>query len=248
MDAPLELTPEELNNFRVNGNYVLVEITHHVADDRTKSGIYIVNDMSEIRANSIESGEAVDLSAHLDRFGTVVKVPSTLAFSGEGKLDPNKMEWKTMVETEIGDTVWFDYRNGYYSQRFKCEGRDLRLIPYSALIVAKKSDTIKPLNGYVICTRINEGLKSKYLILEEKINTQRGIVKYVGKPNKAYANPKNPIIKEGAINVGDTVTFSQNFEVLLENVLHLHLDNDKEELRCIQDRYIVGVYGKEDNN
>jgi co-chaperonin GroES (HSP10) len=246
----IRITAEEFNSLRLINNNVAVEITHHNAEEKTNSGIVIVQDVNAFTVNSVENAENYDVSQHLDRFGTVAKIPDKLNFVKKGKqsnLDANKCEWGTEIEIHVGDLVWADYYNLSMCPIFKVEDKEYWIIGYQCLIAAKRFihkkqfnsiindenylSEIIPLNGYCLFEQINEGLQSKFLKLDEKINKQKGIVRYTGSLNKEYYSKKRVGISVGYpsddidIKPGDEVIFRNETELLLENPQHRHFED-----------------------
>jgi len=238
----IRLTAEEFDQLRLINNNVAVEITHRNLNCKTKSGLIIVNDINSFTVNSVENAESYDTSQHLDRFGTVAKLPEKLNFVPKGKasnLYSNRCEWETEIEIQVGDLVWADYYNLSYCPIFKVEDKEYWIIGYQCLIVAKRvikigennikefyKEKIINLNGFCLFEQINEGLQSKFLKLDEKINKQEGIVRYTGSMNKEYFSKKRLGIHTGypsddvELNPGDKVIFRNETERLLENSQH----------------------------
>jgi hypothetical protein len=243
----IRITAEEFSNLRLLNNNVAVEITHRNAEEMTNLGIVIVQDVNAFTVNSVENAENYDVSQHLDRFGTVAKIPDKLNFVKKGKqsnLDANKCEWGTEIEIQVGDLVWADYYNLSMCPIFKIEDKEYWIIGYQCLIVAKRNvgkfkedgmfyfyEESIPLNGYCLFEQINEGLQSKFLKLDEKINKQKGIVRYTGSLNKEYYSKKRVGISVGYpsddidIKPGDEVIFRNETERLLENPQHRHFED-----------------------
>jgi len=223
-----KLTAEEFNRIKLLNNNVAIEIVHRNEDEKTKSGLIIIQDPDLFTAKDIKTAEEYDTSQHLDRWGVVAKLPDKLHFTPKEQSSPWKCDWETEIEVRIGDEVWANYYDLHHCPIFRVEGRDYWIIQYQALIVAKRnytdltSQTIL-LNGYCLFEQINEGLKSKFLILDEKINKSKGIVKHVGSLNKnyCYANRSDDV----EVNPGDEVIFRTEAECLLENSQHRHFED-----------------------
>lgn len=229
----IKLTQNEFDNCRLLNNKVAIQIVHRNSND-LKSGLIIVQDPDMFTSKDIKGAEEYDHSQHLDRWGVVAKVPDKLHFTPRNnKTSANnwKCDWETTIEIVIGDKVWCDYFNLHYCPIIKTETNEYWIVNYQNLIVAKRQtiaagygdDDISieqtiPLNGYCLFEQINEGLTSKFLILNEKINKSKGIVKYVGSLNKNYSNIKRSDDVE--IQPGQEVIFRTEAEVLLENPQH----------------------------
>jgi hypothetical protein len=228
------LTAKEFDRMKLLNNNVAVEIIHRNANDKTNSGLIIVQDPAMLTAHDIKAAEEYDTSQHLDRWGVIVKVPVKLHFTPKGKNSNWKCDWETGIEVKFGDLVWADYYNLHHCPIIRVEDKEYWIIQYQCLIVAKrikyevtittyplKNETIYdiiPLNGFCLFEQINEGLTSKFLIMDEKINKSKGIVKYVGSCNRNYNSPKKYDYPD--LQPGDEVVFRTNSECLLENSQH----------------------------
>jgi hypothetical protein len=136
------------------------------------------------------------------------KVPDKLTF---GERDGD-IPWETEMELEIGDMVWFNLIESKNAVELSVDKKILRIIPYQDVYCAKreywvdkwtgKKDTkVIMLNGFVLLEQVSLPKLSKLdYFSEDKIYTDRGIVRYLGKPNKRYVRPDyvdNIDIKEG---------------------------------------------------
>jgi co-chaperonin GroES (HSP10) len=213
-----KITPEQFENMRLLHNNVAIEITHRNQDDKTKSGLIIVQDPTMLSAHSIDSAERYDASQHLDRWGVVAKLPDKLHYEKKGRSSKWKLEWKTEMEIKVGDLVWADYYNLHHCPIFKVEDKMYWVVQYNCLIVAKRGEEIIPLNGFCLFDRVNEALVSKLIYIPEQINTYKGVVRYIGSLNTDYANPKRSDDIE--VIPGDEVIFRLGAECLLENEQH----------------------------
>jgi co-chaperonin GroES (HSP10) len=258
----INLTQKEFDRLKPINNNVIIEIVHRNEDDKTKSGLILVTDYNSIYANDIPSAEKHDCSQHLDRWGVVTKVPERLYFNDfkpkfRNQYNPKSwmMDWETDIEIKLGDQVWADYHSLLHSVILKVDdGKQYWVVNYQNLIVAKRKigrrpvledytltiyETI-PLNGHCLFTRINEGLKSKFIILEEKINKDQGIVKYTGSKNKNYAYRENRHkFDDIEINKDDKVLFRWDVETLLEDKQHRFFED--EDLRYAQRCDVAGI-------
>lgn len=194
-------------------NRCLIKILLKNYNDRTEGGIW------KISQNDTDWNPA----SHAERFGEVVLVPDKLFFI-QGKI--GTMPWKTEIQIKPGMIVWFDYLDGLNASYFTAEdGTDYALIDYQNLYVAKDGDKVTPLNGYHLFERVNGGLKSNSkLILEEKVDTNYGIVKYPAKLNDRYESEYHHDIE---LEEGDKVLFAVPYEVLLEDEIHAKFDGSK---------------------
>jgi hypothetical protein len=262
----IKISQQEFDSMRLMNNNVAIEITHRNAEEKTKSGIIIVQDPKMLTAHSVETAEMHDSSQHLDRWGIVAKLPSKLKFAKNSKM--SGMDWDTDIEIQVGDLVWSDYYNLHHCPIFRIineeEYTDYWIVTYDCLIVAKRityrdkyssivrdgdiTEQIIPLNGYCLFNQINEGLTSKFLILDEKINKTKGITRFVGKRNREYTQQWSkgygrfiPSKKYDDIDIkpGDEVLFRTEANCLLENAQHRYFAD--EDLRYEQRWNIIGV-------
>jgi hypothetical protein len=222
-----------------------------------------------LTAHSVETAEMHDSSQHLDRWGIVAKLPSKLKFAQNSKTQG--MDWDTDIEIQVGDLVWSDYYNLHHCPIFQVEEKQYWIVTYDCLIVAKRKmgqypeygttedggriplsmNTVYhtiPLNGYCLFNQINEGLTSKFLILDEKINKTKGITRFVGKRNREYTQQWSkgygrfiPSKKYDDIDIkpGDEVLFRTEANCLLENAQHRYFAD--EDLRYEQRWNIIGI-------
>jgi len=232
------LTQREFDKMRMLNNNVCVEIPKKPDIEKRASGILIIKDIALMPlytkadlkkdpgiADTVDSMEESDLAP---RYGIVAKLPDYLKFNYTGR-DSQKMDWSSEIEIQQGDMVWFVYYLAITCTILIVENKKYWVFPYQFLIVAKRNEKIICLNGYCLFTRINEGLQSKFLKLKEVINKQKGIVKYVGSPNKEYKPNYNgeldavmPSKRYDDIEVepGDKVIFRNKVELILEPKEH----------------------------
>jgi hypothetical protein len=268
----INISQQEFDSMRLINNNVAVEITHRNAEEKINSGIIIVQDPKMLTAHSVETAEMHDSSQHLDRWGVVAKLPAKLKYAKNSKMAG--MDWDTEIEIQVGDLVWSDYYNLHHCPIFRVTNgekyTDYWIITYDCLIVAKRKtftpkekyiddiltygltviekEEIIPLNGFCLFNQINEGLTSKFLILDEKINKTKGITRFVGSRNKEYTQQWNngygrfiPSKKYDDIDIkpGDEVLFRTEANCLLENSQHRYFAD--EDLRYEQRWNIIGV-------
>ena len=252
-----KLTIEEFERFKPFNNNIIIECIIPEEEVRP-SGIIIVKDPEFFISTSKESVEALDQSAHLDRYGIVRKIPD--------KLDCKKMDWETELEIQIGDQVWFDYHSAHHCPIIQVEDNKYRVLEYYNLIVATRKYNwrenfigsitkesfdhekykdpgymfpikIIPLNGYCLFEEVSEIPKTKLIIPFQHIDKKIGIVKFIGNKNKSYKNKKK--FDDINFEVGDKVFFRNEVNNLLENPMHrIFSDID---LRYQQRTDVLGV-------
>lgn len=267
----IKISNDEFSKMRLINNNVAIEITHRNSEDKTKSGLIIVQDPAMFVAHSIESAENYNTSQHLDRWGVVAKIPERLVYAKHDRMFG--MDWDTNIEIQIGDYVWADYYNLHHCPIFKTEDKEYWIVAYDCLIVAKRptqySDVVTfgnkeiesfdsnypfkiiPLNGYCLFEQVNEGLQSKFLELPKEINKSKGIVKYAGSRNKEYTktwdskeqrNIPSKWFDDIEINPGDEVVFRTQSECLLEDAQHRFFEDT--DLRYEQRKNVLAVKTK----
>lgn len=266
----IKISNDEFSKMRLINNSVAIEITHRNSEDKTKSGLIIVQDPAMFVAHSIESAENYNTSQHLDRWGVVAKLPERLVYARHNRMFG--MDWDTDIEIQVGDLVWADYYNLHHCPIFKTEDKEYWIISYDCLIVAKRwkytfiegydpvtfkpksrkeEYNIIPLNGYCLFEQVNEGLQSKFLELPKEINKSKGIVKYTGSRNREYTktwNSKEQMnipskwFDDVEINPGDEVVFRTQSECLLEDAQHRFFEDT--DLRYEQRKNVLAVRTK----
>jgi co-chaperonin GroES (HSP10) len=210
-----KLPKEQILNMRlltVSGR-IMVKILLRTGDDRTPGGIY---------KHAVEELE-YDAAAHIERWGEVVKVPDSLIWR-PGK--QGSMPWKTTMQLQIGDLVYYDYLdllNGivYIDED---DGTLYPLISYENAYVATRGDQIIPLNGFHLFERVQFDWGLTTLYLKDKVDTNYGKVKYVAELNKKYEGDSYNDIP---LKEGDKVLFTNPYEVMLEDSVHAKFDGGK---------------------
>lgn len=204
----IKLTKEEFENGAMPpNNHVLVELGYSNVHAKTKSGIEIGFGYGMTYA---EGGNSVGADLQ-EVFGVVRRVPEKLLF-GRGL-----MGWETDIELSVGDYVWFSLLESANAIEIECEGRVYKLLPYEDLYVARKGGMegdVVCLNGYVLLSTVNRMKISDLDHLSEgQIDANRGIVAYVGKPNKRYLNER--YADHTGLRQGDLVLFAPRTPLFL---------------------------------
>ena len=219
------ITREELESMVIpdGSNIVIVHIPHKNEDSTTKSGIYVVGDQ--------------DFNPHLhaERWGYIYKKCRSLFYDYSVA---DSLPWKTEVEVEEGDKVWFDFREAAYAYTFVCEGEWYKIINYEFLRVVQKDDgEIVPLNGYILFEEYHAPRESD-ILLEDKKDDRYAIARYVGRPNDEYSlRVYNDDID---IYPGDHVLFEDNTSCFpLESGVHNEFSEEKFVVQ--QRKRILGV-------
>lgn len=172
-------------------NRVLIEVSCFMYDKvTTKSGLSLFVDNTE------------QVAQYAIRHGVVAKLPKRLEFFDEGE---HGMPWKTTMECEVGDQVWFYAMMGHSCEKFSLKGRLFVLINYADLYVAKRKDQVICLNANVLFKPLYR--LHKALSFEERIlDPLYAEIAYIGSINTEYED--------------DTVEDDPTLEVGMEAILH----------------------------
>ena len=182
----IELTQEEFDHGELSfpANMVIVEMTHSNDLKVSKGGIIVGVLERVVHADNTDSNLKADLE---EVYGTVVRVPYSLYFNEE---DNSSMEYITSMDLEVGMVCWFGIMEAHSSLTLRTPNHTYKVIPYADIFVAKKADRVICLNGNCLCQTTNKTKISELDVVSEgQIDTTRAIVKYIGKPNKAYKHP-----------------------------------------------------------
>jgi len=187
-------------------------------DATTKGGVYMgfLEDVTWGDDNETHPADIAQIC------GRVVKCPPKLYYNED---DPhNSMPWDTDMQLEIGDICFFNLIESLNANEVEVDGKIIRLIPYSDIYVAKKDIWIERdyywnndnelktkytdktkiicLNGYVLLELVPIPKISELDQIHHGVYQDRGIVRYLGEPNRAYVNRKDSDdinIKEGEL-------------------------------------------------
>jgi hypothetical protein len=230
---------DTIENLRISENNVLIKLpdTYRM----------MLNNEIDIRGISIIT--KYEPSYYAPRYGTVAVIPNRLKFGIGG------MSWKTDIEIQVGDTVWFNYLvclmalgkllNPVYRSdetRYYTCGEDIYvLLPYESLIVAKREVSKFPtgyteticLNSYVIGKQIKRKVSDKLIVNDEKTGWIKLL--HVGNPVTEYLTET---IEIEDVEAGDTVLINKKLAEKLENGMTNHFS--QEEVLFFQRRQIFG--------
>lgn len=257
--SKITLTEEEFKSIELNpySNLVVVEMPQYKGDKKTDSGV-IYGFNPDVQYAEGKENHIADVA---DVYGTVVKQPKEFYFKRGTSYSPS---WKTTIETEIGDLVWFNPLVAVNCTEIHVNQRTYKLIPYEDLFVAKRSDfrVTKPhynkdgdyivscipikdaivcLNGYCIVERVKQkSLGSLDVLSSKKTDESRGIIKYCGSCNLEYENKRWTDFVD--LRAGDEVLFAKSHKPIpLEHKSYnAHFDNGKL-YYAVQRRFITMV-------
>jgi co-chaperonin GroES (HSP10) len=193
---------KELGNKPMINNKVLVKVDF-VPEDGTKFGSIIL------------AGGEWDEPGRVARYGTVVKAPKKLIGQWETMFE-GAMGWKTQVEIEEGDVVFFGKMEGANAPVIKCGNDIYFVVNYSELILRARNGEIYPLNGNVVVEPVVDNVRVEGLILDfgDFQNKRLGKVLYTGRKNDMY---HNSLMVDADVSVGDVVVFEGNWFTEIEN-------------------------------
>ena len=204
-----ELTEEQLRNGMIPSNTVMVEMLYSSEGIKTKGGVIIgVNCEDEYEDET--TSHAADLT---EVYAKVYKLPDELYYNKDG----TGMPWDCDLDLCVGDLVFFNVMESFNSVEVTCEDKNYRLLPYQDIYCAKRkrwlskfdnkwtTDVIM-LNGYVLLEQIFTFIEHPLAVENKKEDKTRGIVRYIGKPNREYVRPEYVDFKE--LEVGDEVMFN----------------------------------------
>ena len=204
-------------------NRVLVKVDF-VPEDGVKFGnIYL-------------AGAKWNEAGRVARYGVVVKAPERLVGIWEKEFD-GAMEWKTDMEVQVGDTVFFNKMESANAPAIVIGDSLYYIIRYSEIILRVRNGEIYPLNGYAVVTKVVETVRVSGLILDfgDFQDKRLGVVKYLGKPNDFYHGTKSV---DADVAVGETAVFEGSWYTDLENGVFATLEKD---LGYIQRCWIIGT-------
>lgn len=212
----ISMTRKELDNGIIPQNYVMVEAELTAEGKKTKGGIIFGHHEDVVYDDETTSWEA-DIAQVAAK---VYKLPERLYYDED---NPNhSLPWlpdmELGVDLQVGDTVWTSPIESRNAITTVCEGKGYKLWPIQDLWVAKreiwlskfngkKKEEITVLNGMVIVEPVFE-INDSPLAIEKKgaWDKTKGIVRFVGKPNRAYQNKSYVDFMD--LRVGDTVLFN----------------------------------------
>ena len=224
-----KITREELEAIQIpdGSNIVIVHIPHQNKDTKTDAGIYVAGDQ-DFKPNM-----------HAERWGYIYKICSSLFYDYSVA---DSLPWRTEIEAEVGDKVWFDFREALYAYTYECDGDWYKILNYEFLHLVQQDDgTIVPLNGYILFEEYEKPKESE-LLLDNKKDSRFAIARYVGKPNGDYS--LSVYDDEIEVYEGEHVLFEDNTNCFpLESGLHNEFSDKKYVLQ--QRKRIVAIVDEE---
>lgn len=216
-----KLTKQELSSLRLLSihNKVLIKVHDPVLEKKSPGGIILIS----------PTDTDWNPDVHADRYGIVESVPISL--------NRKKMMWRTTMELQVGDVVWYDYLMSLNSDSFIVDGVEYKLMDYDYLYVAKRGEKIICLNGYCLFSPKKDELStnSDLIIIHDGNDIRLAKMIYSSPPNVEY---DNEWVDDGNIDVGDMCIFSMP-PIMLEAEYHSLFDG-KRQYRISQRRYLYG--------
>ena len=191
-----KLTSEEFENSKVPSNHVVVELLRVEEDAVTHGGLAMGMYEDDTWEDEGETHPA-DIASVV---GIVRKVPDKLTF---GERD-GEMPWETEMELQEGDQVWFNFLESKNAVEFilsdVIKSKVYRILPYQDVYCAQRGYWINKweekrgtmtimLNGYCLLEQVKIPPMNSLDVVDHGVYNDRGIVRYLGKPNKKYINP-----------------------------------------------------------
>lgn len=163
---------------------------------------------------------------HVEIINEVIAVPGTAKCS----------EWETDMQLQVGDKVWVSRLTIMKAEKIYVGEITYLKVPYESIILAKRGEEIIMLNGYVLLEPIQKAkIKSDLIILapSKEEHQDRGIVRYMGIPNKRYTDETQS--DDCDISIGDRVLLGRKYNPKLESSYHENIGN----YLVAQRRYVI---------
>lgn len=200
---------------------------------------------NEVKIGSFDVNTSYELAMHTPRYGELVCNPERLYFGIGG------MSWETSIQTQVGDTVWFNYLiclmalgrlanpvSKSDEENYVICGDDIYVIlPYEGLVVAKRGEQVICLNGYVMGIQIKE--EQSDILKMDKVKTGKVKLTHVGVPIENYL--EGEFVPSADVQVGDVVMVRGYGGKILAEKLENGMVNvfDKREILFFQGRQIL---------
>ena len=183
-----KLTKEEFEKAVVPSNHIIVELLREEDQAYTHGGTYLGMHEDSTWEEESETHSA-DIASVV---GIARKLPNKLTFGAK----EGDMPWDCDMVLKEGDMVWFNVIESKNSNEIVVDGTVHRVIPYRDVYVAKRRvgfewdgkpyyDVIM-LNGFVLLEQVPIPSMSELDTLDHGVYNDRGIVRYLGAPNRKY--------------------------------------------------------------
>jgi len=229
------LTRSQLEEGKIPSNTVLLEMTHSSEGIKSKGGIIVGVNLEDEYEDETTSHVA-DLT---EVYAKVVKLPDKLYYNKDG----TGMPWDCDMDLMPEDFCWFNALESKNAVEILCEDKSYRLIPYTDIYCSKRGKDVIMLNGYVLCKPVFVHTEHRLAVDDRKEDKTRGVIAFVGKPNREYIRPEYVDFKE--LEVGDEVMFNPGSPVFpLERKSYLAQFDGNNLYNVIQRRRIALVLSK----
>ena len=144
-----------------------------------------------------------------------------------------------MLNNFVGNSV---------SDEYDVDSKEAFFVPYWALYLVKRKimgeEVVRMLNGYILVELAKEKIDTT-LIVEDKINSQAGYVRYISEPNLEYRD--KTYYDDMAVRKDDYVILRNPFGKKLENNLHAIFDDGKDYVVTQRSKLVAVIRVKEKN-
>lgn len=231
----------KLSNLKIKSNYVLIKPEKDI--EQLKSGLLVMAG-KEDKQKQLANTEA----RHYNITGTVLIAPETLIYRGRqinelkdktnGKFGDDdlkilqslvngSMEYKTEIEVQAGDKVWFDYLvhiNAHTQSRtIEVEGHgECILVEYSRLFIREREGKRIPINGWIFIKKVVAENKSMFLLADTANQIQKNVAEVfqVGSPIEEYLSIKYSDHYFKNVKAGDKILYNERLATPLEYSIH----------------------------
>jgi len=163
---------EDLDAFRLieGTNMVLVEV--------------FKSDVEKTIGGLITEGmDHFNFAEHTERRGRVVKTVEKFV---PGRTGREVTMWQTDIDIEIGDEVYFNYFDKINSYLYRYQERNFVLMPYTAIILARRGKRTIMCNGYVLLEKLPPDEKKGLIYIPRPLRDREWKILYHGEPNERH--------------------------------------------------------------
>jgi hypothetical protein len=238
-----KLSREEFERAEIPSNHVAVELLRLEENATTHGGIYMGYNTDETWEDDAETHPA-DIASIC---GIVRKLPQSLYYTPDGL----GMPWDTDMELQEEDMVWYNIIESLNSVELAVDNAFIRLIPYQDIYCAKreywidkwtnkKATEVVMLNGYCLLEQVRlPKLSDLDVTSEDHVYEDRGIIRYLGTPNRTYTVSKYQDNTE--LKVGDMAFIRPGYKpfMLERREYFARFSEDHKLYYCVQRRNII---------
>ena len=177
-------------------------------------------------------------------------VPDSLYYNVKKPMTSNfteSMPWDADIEIRPGDVVWHTFMNLSGQMEITTDeepGELYRTIRYDDIYLAQRGDELIMLNGYCLCEEVLEEKQYSVDLLDPEVDTTRGRVALLGKPNRGYKTGwKSRDLDSGCdIREGDLIVkLRADHHIRLEEEVHAKFPLEEKMYFIIQRKDIMAV-------